>query len=712
MTANALGGINSLMPGASAGKTASDGAQAAQQSLLGKYREIIIAVGFFLLFDLGVLVLNFYTSYQISEDATAINLSGRQRMLSQRTTKAIYAVQERAFNGLPLEADSKELGTAITLFDDTLKGFRQGGTVTGGDGKPVVLNKVTQAQALEVLEQAQKVWDPLYSKARALTLGAAQPPDIAEAVGYARENNVKLLGLMNQLTTALEAEAAQRAANLRLVQTGGIFLALINFAFILFKFLRRLRTSDAAIEAANEENREILSSVREGLFLITPDLRLGTQMAASVSDLFGRRVLPGEHFISVLQPLVSAKTLEDGRNYISLLFAPHVKEALVQSINPLNEVSMQSTNAFGVKTQRHLSFYFKRVLADEGSKVVRHLLVTVQDISPRIELEQKLQEERSRAEKEFSMFLSAIEAEPTTLRMFIDRSEAAMLEVNDLLRSTAQAQTSLQMQKAIDGAFRRVHAFKGEAASLGLDVLAQIAHQFESGLQSIKDQPDASPDALLSLPLPLEDLLSKIAALKKLIKMDRVSAAGNGPAGLTRQIEHVVKQISADVGKQVRADIDLPAWDELGTQRAALCSEIVLQLVRNAVVHGIESPQERSIQNKALPGAVTVRLTADEDGQLELLVRDDGAGLSAVGVREKLRQLGWYNAEDLVQMTDQQVMPHIFKPGFSTAKTTSLHAGRGVGLDVVQAHVSRLGGQLLVSSRPQEHTSFRIRFGA
>jgi two-component system chemotaxis sensor kinase CheA len=338
--------------------------------------------------------------------------------------------------------------------------------------------------------------------------------------------------------------------------------------------------------------------------------------------------------------------------------------------------------------------------------------VTVQDISPRIELEQKLQEERSRAEKEFSMFLSAIEAEPTTLRMFIDRSEAAMLEVNDLLRSTAQAQTSVQMQKAIDGAFRRVHAFKGEAASLGLDVLAQIAHQFESGLQSIKDQPDASPDALLSLPLPLEDLLSKIAALKKLIKMDRVSATGNGSAGLTRQIEHVVKQIGADLGKQVQVDVDLPAWDELGTQRAALCSEIVLQLVRNAVVHGIESPQQRSQLNKAVPGAVKVSLKADEAGQLDLVVQDDGAGLSAQGVRDKLLQLGWYNAEELAQMTDKQVMPHIFKPGFSTAETTSLHAGRGVGLDVVQAHVSRLGGQLLVSSRPQEHTSFRIHFGA
>ena len=60
---------------------------------LGKYREIIIAVALFLLFDLGVLVLNFYTSFQIGQDAVGINLSGRQRMLSQRTAKALLALE-------------------------------------------------------------------------------------------------------------------------------------------------------------------------------------------------------------------------------------------------------------------------------------------------------------------------------------------------------------------------------------------------------------------------------------------------------------------------------------------------------------------------------------------------------------------------------------------------------------------------------------------
>ena len=146
--------------------------------------------------------------------------------------------------------------------------------------------------------------------------------------------------------------------------------------------------------------------------------------------------------------------------------------------------------------------------------MVRHLLVTVQDISQKVELEARLQGERQRSQKEFSMLLKAFETEPAMMRSFVDRSEASLLEINDLLRSTSSASSETQVLKAIDGAYRRIHAFKGDAASLGLDVLATLAHQFESELQKLKDTGVASGDTLLALPLPLEDLLNKVATFK------------------------------------------------------------------------------------------------------------------------------------------------------------------------------------------------------
>ena len=101
------------------------------------------------------------------------------------------------------------------------------------------------------------------------------------------------------------------------------------------------------------------------------------------------------------------------------------------------------------------------------------------------------------------MLLKAFETDPTTMRSFVERTEASLLEINYLLRSTSSVSSETQVLKAVDGAFRRIHTIKGDAASLGLDVLASLAHQFESELQKLKNGGQATGDTLLSLPLPL-----------------------------------------------------------------------------------------------------------------------------------------------------------------------------------------------------------------
>lgn len=679
---------------------------------LGKYREIIIAVALFLLFDLGVLVLNFYTSFQIAEDALGVNLSGRQRMLSQRTAKSLLAVDAAHSKGLPTDKELEELKGAVRLFDVSLKGFQSGGTVPGGDGKPVFLRAAEGDKALDILKKAQDIWTPYQEKLVPVLAGTATDLQLRDAVDYAKANNLKLLGLMNQLTTALEAVASDRASALRMVQTIGIALALLNFAFILFKFLRRLNTSDAAIEAATEENREILASVREGLFLLTPQHRLGSQLSRSTHELFGKTLAPGQNFFEVLATLVSVKALTDARDYVELLFSPHVKEQLVQGINPLAEVELKIKNRLGQDSKRYLSFHFNRV--HEGN-TVRHLLVTVQDITQKMELQAKLSGERQRSQKELSMMLKAFETDPAMMRSFVERTESSLLEVNDLLRSTSSAASETQVLKAVDGAYRRIHAIKGDASSLGLEILASLAHQFENELQKLKDSGAATGDALLALPLPLEDLLSKVGAFKamslKRSSGDSTQAMAEAvPQALRATLTQLAQEVATACGKQVSASVQMDSAPNLPAGKLDLLREVAIQLVRNAVVHGVELPSSRKAAGKAPEGQVAVNLTREESGQWQLSVRDDGAGLNAARVRSRLLELHWYTAEQLQSFSDKQIVAHIFKPGFSTADTTSAHAGRGVGLDLVQANVQSLGARLLLTSTPGQHTEFRICF--
>lgn len=685
--------------------------QVRKKSILGKYREIIIAVAFFLLFDLGVLILNFYTSFKIAEDAVGVNLSGRQRMLSQRTAKALLAVDAARAKGADADKDLEELRGAVKLFDATLKGFQSGATVPGGDGKPVFLQAAEGETAAAILAQAQAIWTPYQQLLAPVLAGPATDAEIKAAVEYGKANNLRLLGLMNNLTTALESVASTRASNLRAVQTGGIVLALLNFAFILLKFLRRLQTSDAAIEAANEENREILASVREGLFLITPDFKLGSQLSQSAQQLFGRPLSAGEDFFALLRPLLPEKALADARDYVQLLFAPHVKEALVQGINPLSEVEVAMTNRLGHEARRHLSFHFNRVQDAAG---VRHLLVTVQDISARIELQRKLQEERQRSQKEFAMLLHAVDADPGMLRQFVTRAEALLLEVNDLLRSTSAAHGEAAVLKRVDEARRRVHAIKGDAATLGLDTIAMQAHAFEDELDRARQGGSAGGDvgnALLALPLPLEGLLNKVSALKALTGVERAPAAPPAQQTINAMLGKLAADVAADSGKQVEPQVAMGSLADLDAGTADLVREIAVQLTRNAIAHGIEAAAARKQAGKPAAGKVQVQLSRAE-GEWVLSVRDDGAGLSAARVRAKLLELGWYTQAQLDGFDDRQIVAHIFKPGFSTAAHVGMHAGRGVGLDVVQANVQKLGARMLLQSTPGEFTEFRIRFAA
>ena len=656
------------------------------------------------MFDLGVLLVNFYTSYRISEDAHSINLAGRQRTLSQRLAKALLAVEAARSQGLPAPQALAELRDAVSLFDATLQGFAQGAIVPSGSGQPVYLKAAEGGAAVQALQQAQALWTPFQRALAPVLNGKASDADLHTASAYAQAHNLELLGQMNSLTTALEATASQRATTLRLVQTAGIVLALLNFAFILFKFLRRLRHLDAGMEAVTRENREILASVREGLFLITPDFRLGSQVSQSAHQLFGHPLRPGDGFFDLLAGLVDGKALLDAQDYVALLFAPHVKESLVQDINPLLEVHALAKNRLDQDVPRTLAFRFNRVYKATGrGTTIDHVLVTVQDISDRSLLQTQLQAERLRSQKELALLLTACEADPAQLRQFVARSEASLLAINDLLRGSAQGQPALR--HALDQAARRIHALKGDAGALGLDSLVHQAHDFESAL--LQARSDGSGDPLLSLPLPLEALLTRMAALKSLAGIQRDSRLSG--TGLNAALARLAQDTASALGKRVLAVVHMDHHGELGADAADLVREISTQLTRNAVVHGIEAPASRQASGKAAAGRVEVQLGKNGTEWI-LRVRDDGRGLNAGTLRHKLLDLGWYTDIQLESFDDRQIVGHIFKPGFSTAETADVHAGRGVGLDVVQANVQRLGGRLTLASTPGLFTEITVRF--
>jgi len=133
-----------------------------------KYRTLLISAFLFLAVDLGVLIPTFLISSDIKQDAVGINLSGRQRMLSQRMTKALLQVQIAQNARQDINLPKKELSLALNLFDSTLIGFDESGMVTGGNGKPVFLRRVQTKQGKELVEKTKEIWSPYKQKIQAV----------------------------------------------------------------------------------------------------------------------------------------------------------------------------------------------------------------------------------------------------------------------------------------------------------------------------------------------------------------------------------------------------------------------------------------------------------------------------------------------------------------------------------------------------------------
>jgi two-component system, chemotaxis family, sensor kinase CheA len=684
----------------------------------GKYREIILAVALFLVLDLSVLVLNFYISYQISEDALAINLAGRQRMLSQRITKSLLIAQNNVNQELPLAEPLAELKTTTDLFNATLTAFEQGGEVQGGAGKKVQLAAINLTAGQEIIEQAREIWNPFLAMTQPLLAGKPGNDALYQVdslVRFALGNNLKLLDQMNKLTTVLELSANSKADTLRKIQTGGIFLALLNFAFILFKFIRRLRENDRKIEVAQNETGEILATVKEGLFLLDSNFLVGSQFSASLSKMLGIPISAGADFKEILRNILPANNYINACDYIELLFSAHIKENLLGDLNPLNQVEVTVRNKQGASEIRYLTLDFNRVLIN-GKTV--HLLVTLFDVTNEVQLERALVNAKDEAKIEIEGLLSLLKIDPMLLTTFITQAELGLLEINDELRSVAGEinYRPLDYRKTVDSVFRKVHSFKGDAAILGLESFETLAQKFEISLNQLRGKHAINGEDLLTLPFYLEEILQRITMVKDMMaKLSSYYDAFN-PAletdNFAGNLERLVQRIANDNHKQVKLITDLGLLSELPQQTRSKLKEVVVQLLRNAVVHGIEHADERMKSGKQVSGNIHVSLQATAAGEYEFTLLDDGRGLVLENIKNALRVSGKYTDVQLNEFSDKQILMKIFEPGFTTTQKADKHSGHGVGLDVVNKKIEQLGARMRIATQESVYTRFSILFPA
>ena len=173
------------------------------------------------------------------------------------------------------------------------------------------------------------------------------------------------------------------------------------------------------------------------------------------------------------------------------------------------------------------------------------------------------------------------------------------------------------------------------------------------------------------------------------------------------KLPRVVRDLAHQLGKEVRLEME-GKDTELDKSLIEAIKDPLTHIVRNTVDHGIETPDKRRAAGKSVEGVL--RLTAGhEGGQVNIEIRDDGAGIDLDRVRAKAVELGLVSVEFANVMSDTEAVQLIFMPGFSTAKEITNVSGRGVGMDVVKTNIEKIGGSVEVRTSPGQGTTFKIK---
>lgn len=698
-----------------------------------RYAEALVAILFAAALA-ALLIVGIRSSERLQQDSGALQLASQQLARPDYLGAQLSLIQRATESRAYLGDSIGNLETAMAAFDADLGRL----TLAIRESAP---DDTALAVAMQELStewggyrrQIEPIASFTGSAYRDTESGSTLTADgqvlalrIATALETQERTAAALRAALESIAAGLQLTMSDRSTSLRLTQAIGAGIALVLLASVLY-FAWRARKEAAAVQRAEEQTQHILSTVKDGLFLLDRDLRLGSVVSRSLPEILRKEDVGGASFEEVLKPLVSEKTLNTALKFVKLLWKQHVNEDLIDSVNPLGQVEVRFDGGNGRPELRYLEFTFKRVRADSQQDL---LLGAINDITDRVRLARELEQSREQAQSQMDMVMQVVNVDRSQLMSFVRDSDAALRKTNAILKVPARDEAAFRSK--LNGFFREVHGVKGEASALGLSSVASRAHTLESDLSLIREKPAIDGTDFLPLVVRLEELMAHISLIgdlgsrlstssvtepvpeaDPLLQTQTIStrfvtapSAANEEATIARMLESLALDVAKSQGKRVR--IASTGLDTVPAPYRRAIKDAAIQMVRNSIVHGIETPEGRRAVDKPEVGSLQMDFAQAQDGSYTLTFQDDGRGLSYEKILDVALRRGILEPAQAASLQRGEVLAMIFRSGFSTAEQVSQDAGRGVGLDVVAAAVRGLGGQVGVASGPGKFTRFKL----
>jgi len=746
--------------------------------------DIIVAITLLLLTIIGVATYTVSQNKKIAELTKGQSVAARQRMLSQQQAKLLYRVGIGYTEKNPIDmAESvRDLKKAHKLFDETLSAFSLGGETIGVDGKtPVEIQPVNGATLRGALAETEDVWRDYSRGLQTLLRTRLSKIDgdmITLSADVTRELDEPLLNSSSVFVAQLASSVEGQSTSLQRVQQFSIFASVLLVGWVAFRVIRNLKANgdrlerslgevsqtnwqlattqaelaqnstdlhtayaslqgyskqvedaSVALRVQQEESETIFSAVNEGLFLIGRDFRIGNQVSDEMFEIFEMDQLSGRSLVDLLRPLITERDIHSLESYLELQFDSSTSESQLDKYNPLQKIEITLDWDGGGFTTKNLGFDFQRVFTADDQ--VASVLVTVNDVTETVRLENELNRANESRERQTELILEIIESDPKELDVFLKKAESTLNDINDELEGsqiTGDSQGEGQRgKKLVESIFGKVHNLKGNASLLSLQSVVDTASTVEEKLGNLRQRSTYRGDELLTALVELaymRELLTEfeelrattLSSFKSIRTAGAVQAARGRTGKLVAELQGLVDTIGQEMGKSATvcaSGLDLKPLPANQFQHA---KDLLIQMVRNSMVHGIETPNIRASRNKWQEGAIQVRSTIEDNSDNPLgepcytiAYRDDGAGLDPEAIGRRALDLELVTEKDLKKMENAEKSALIFDHGFSSVDNSNDHAGRGAGMGLVRKIVnSELSGKLRMTYEEGEYLEFTV----
>jgi two-component system, chemotaxis family, sensor kinase CheA len=499
--------------------------------------------------------------------------------------------------------------------------------------------------------------------------------------------------------------------------------------------------SPASGDAQGALRELVLRNFPQGLFALDANDAIVPPLTPSLAALFRRTDFIGVQFSDLLKPIVPKKFLNRACKHLAALRASPQDQGLTEA-NPLLDLEVRFASGSGTNDLLHFAFEFTamNIPGEAGT-----LLVRVTDRTTALLQAREIEDLHLQVRTQSDILQTLLHLGTARFASIVNSTDTAMNAINEILRRPAREQPAFRDK--LEQTLAKVDRIGRNVAVTRLSALSQAAKQFEAALLDLRGRAVLSGNDFLPLAVKLDELFVQFSLVQSLTRaieaprtmdsvgdgdgLSRPTIAGSdrtvapkfvaqllernppaiAPAGATAgTLAHTFARLTENAAQEYGRSVTLhcSGLEEIPPDYQSTVKNVGIQLIRNAVMHGIEPSTERATVGKPPVGRLSLAFSTLADGSYELVFEDDGRGIDPETVREIAITKALLTPGAAVSLGDRQVLKYIFKAKFTTLEHAPGEKKHGTGLAFVRRYVHDVGGVISIGSDPGRAARFKV----